>query len=55
MKKIIMILAAAVCMVSCGNKDAQSSEQEAERVEIVSTMTLVSQPVQRSIQLSTNL
>ena len=36
MKKIVLMMAAAVCLIGCGNKDAQST-QEAERVEVVST------------------
>ena len=39
MKKIVLLMAAAGCMIGCGNKDAQNT-QEAERVEVVSTMIL---------------
>ena len=55
MKKIALLMAAAVCMLSCGNKQTQTSEQEAERVEVVSTMTLVPQTIERVLQVSTNL
>ena len=30
MKKIALLMAAAVCMLSCGNKQTQTSEQETE-------------------------
>ena len=54
MKKIVLLMAAAVCMISCGKKEAQVS-QEAERVEVVSTMTLEEQEIERKLQISTNL
>ena len=55
MKKIVLLMAAAVCMLSCGNKQTQTTEQDAERVEVVSTMTLVPQTIERVLQVSTNL
>lgn len=56
MKKFLMIFAAAACLISCGKKDAQAvTEQAAERVEVVSTMKLVPQTIERVIQVSTNL
>ena len=54
MKKIVLLMAAAVCMISCGKNEAQVS-QEAERVEVVSTMTLEEQEIERKLQISTNL
>ena len=54
MKKIVLLMAAAVCMIGCGKKDAQA-KQEAERVEVVSTMTLQEQEIARLITISTNL
>ena len=55
MKKIVLLMAAAVCMLSCGNKQTQTTELDAERVEVVSTMTLVPQTIERVLQVSTNL
>jgi RND family efflux transporter MFP subunit len=56
MKKIVLLMSAVVCMISCGGNEAQTTtEQEAERVEVVSTMTLVPQTIEREIQVSTNL
>ena len=54
MKKIVLMMAAAVCLIGCGKKEAQVS-QEAERVEVVSTMTLEEQEIERKLQISTNL
>ena len=54
MKKIVLLMAVAVCMIGCGNKDAQVVE-ETERVEVVSTMTLQEQEIARAITISTNL
>ena len=54
MKKIVLLMAAAVCLIGCGKKEAQVS-QEAERVEVVSTMTLEEQEIERKLQISTNL
>ena len=34
MKKIVLMMATAVCLIGCGKKDAQAT-QEAERVEVV--------------------
>ena len=53
MKKIVLMMA-AVCLIGCGKKEAQVS-QEAERVEVVSTMTLEEQEIERKLQISTNL
>ena len=54
MKQIVLMIAAAVCFVSCGKKEAQVVE-ETERVEVVSTMTLQEQEIARAITISTNL
>lgn len=54
MKKIVLMIAAAVCFVGCGKKEAQVVE-ETERVEVVSTMTLQEQEIARAITISTNL
>ena len=55
MKKIALLFAAALCMVACGKKEAQTTEQEVERVEVVSTMTLEEHEIERVLQVSTNL
>ena len=55
MKKIVLMMAAAVCLISCGKKDAQATQQEAERVEVVSCMTLQDQEIERVFTVSTNL
>ena len=55
MKKIVFLMAAAVCLISCGKKDAQSTQQEAERVEVVGTMTLQEKEIERVLHVSTNL
>ena len=47
MKKIVLLFAAAVCLISCGKKDAQTTQQEAERVEVVSTITLQEKEIER--------
>ena len=54
MKKIVLLMAAAVCMIGCGKKEAQAV-QEAERVEVVSTMTLEECEIERVLNVSTNL
>ena len=54
MKKIVLLMAAAVCLIGCGNKDAQKT-QEAERVEVVSTMVLENHEIERVLNVSTNL
>ena len=54
MKKIVLLMAAAVCMIGCGNKDAQKT-QEAERMEVVSTMVLENHEIERVLNISTNL
>ena len=54
MKKIVLLMAAAVCMIGCSNKDAQKT-QEAERVEVVSTMVLENHEIERVLNISTNL
>lgn len=53
MKKIVLFMAAAVCLIGC-KKEAQNA-QEAERVEVVSTMILQEQEIERVLNLSTNL
>ena len=55
MKQIVLLIAAAVCMIGCGKKDAQATQQEAERVEVVSTMTLEEHEIERVLTVSTNL
>ena len=55
MKKIVLLFAAAVCLISCGKKDAQATQQEAERVEVVSTITLQEKEIERVFTVSTNL
>ena len=54
MKKIVLLMAAAVCLIGCGKKEAQAV-QEAERVEVVSTMTLQECEIERVLNVSTNL
>ena len=54
MKKIVLLMAAAVCMIGCGKKDAQT-KQEAERVEVVGTMILENHEIERVLHVSTNL
>ena len=54
MKKIVLLMAAVVSLVSCGKQKAQTT-QEAERIEVVSTMTLQEQEIARVITISTNL
>lgn len=54
MKKIVLLMAAAVCLIGCGKKDAQAT-QEAERVEVVSTMILENHEIERVLNISTNL
>jgi RND family efflux transporter MFP subunit len=54
MKKIVLLIAATVCLVGCGKKDAQVT-QETERVEVVSTMILHEQEIARMLTISTNL
>lgn len=55
MKKIVLMMAAAVCLIGCGKKDAQATQQEAERVEVVSTITLQEKEIERVFTVSTNL
>ena len=55
MKKIVLMMAAAVCLIGCGKKDAQATQQEEERVEVVSCMTLQDQEIERVFTVSTNL
>lgn len=55
MKKIVLLFAAAVCLISCGKKEAQATQQEAERVEVVSTITLQEKEIERVFTVSTNL
>ena len=54
MKKIVLLMAAAVCLIGCGKKDAQAT-QEAERVEVVGTMILENHEIERVLNVSTNL
>ena len=54
MKKIVLMMAAAVCLIGCGKKDAQAT-QEAERVEVVGTMILENHEIERVLNVSTNL
>ena len=54
MKKIVLMMAAAICLIGCGKKDAQAT-QEAERVEVVGTMILKNQEIERVLNVSTNL
>ena len=54
MKKIVLMMAAAVCLIGCGKKGAQAT-QEAERVEVVSTMILENHEIERVLNISTNL
>lgn len=55
MKKILIVLAVATCVISCGKKGVQATQQEAERVEVVSTMTLQNTEIERVINVTTNL
>lgn len=55
MKKILIVLAVATCVISCGKKEVQAAQQEAERVEVVSTMTLQNTEIERVINVTTNL
>ena len=48
------MMAAAVCLIGCGKKGAQAT-QEAERVEVVSTMILENHEIERVLNISTNL
>lgn len=48
------MMAAAVCLIGCGKKDAQAT-QEAERVEVVGTMILENHEIERVLNISTNL
>ena len=54
MKKIVLMMAAAVCLIGCGKKEAQAT-QEAERVEVVGTITLQEKEIERVLNISTNL
>lgn len=55
MKKIVLMMAAAVCLIGCGKKDAQATQQETERVEVVGTITLQEKEIERVLNISTNL
>jgi multidrug efflux pump subunit AcrA (membrane-fusion protein) len=55
MKKIVLMVAAAVCLVGCGKKDAQAVQQDTERAEVVSTIILEEREIERVINISTNL
>ena len=54
MKKIVLLMAAVVSLIGCGKQEAQTT-QEAERVEVVSTMTLENHEIERVLNVSTNL
>ena len=54
MKKIVFLMAAAVCLIGCGKKGAQAT-QDAERVEVVGTMILENHEIERVLNVSTNL
>ena len=54
MKKSVLLMAAAVCLIGCGKKDAQVT-QEAERVEVVGTIILENHEIERVLNVSTNL
>ena len=54
MKKIVLLMAAAICLIGCGKKDAQVT-QEVERVEVVGTMILENHEIERVLNVSTNL
>lgn len=55
MKKIALVLVAALALVSCGKQPAQTAQQETERVEVVSTMKLQKTEINRIINVSSNL
>lgn len=55
MKKIVLMMTAAVCLIGCGKKDAQATQQETERVEVVGTITLQEKEIERVLNISTNL
>ena len=55
MKKIVIIMAAAVGLIACGKKESQAVQTVPERVEVVSTMTLQNTEIERVITVSTNL
>lgn len=54
MKKIVLLMSAVVCFISCGKQETQTT-QESERVEVVSTMLLQEQEIARTLTISTNL
>lgn len=54
MKKIVLLMAAVVTLIGCGKQETQTT-QEAERVEVVSTMTLQETEIERALNISTNL
>ena len=54
MKKIVLLMAAAVCLIGCGKQEAET-QQESEREEVVSTMTLKTQEIERVLNISSNL
>lgn len=54
MKKIVLFLAAAMCLVGCGKQEAQTKQEE-ERVEVVKTMTLQPIEIERVINVTSNL
>mgnify|MGYP003563403439 CR=1 FL=1 len=54
MKKIVLLMAAAVCLIGCGKQETET-QQESEREEVVSTMTLKTQEIERVLNISSNL
>lgn len=55
MKKAFYLIVAAFAMVACGKQTTATTTQEQEKVEIVKTMTLHAQQIERQISISTNL
>ena len=53
MKKTFIYLLAMMAMVACGKKEAETKQEE--RSEVVKTMTLQAQSIERVIELSSNL
>ncbi|MBQ3673711.1 MAG: efflux RND transporter periplasmic adaptor subunit [Paludibacteraceae bacterium] len=55
MKKIFIYALAALALMSCGKKTAQTESEEQERVEQVRTTVLQPREIEREISVSTNL
>ena len=53
MKRTFIYLLATMAMVACGKKEAETKQEE--RSEVVKTMTLQAQSIERVIELSSNL